>query len=524
MVARHRAALLDTAFLVDGDERAAEDRVDRALARLRPDADHAAAVTALLRTRPTRGRVAEAGPDPWWVGPAELAAARRTAAALAGLDAPARTALVRDREGLAADPGALARGRAALPGAAALDALAAVRRPPLRDDGAAVDRVRAHRRARWRRPVTALVGVLALALLVAVLPTPAPPPAGSSDGATRGSLAGDAAFVGAARATDWAAAGDPAPAVADREVLLAGDLLDRRWVLVTGPTDRGTAGQWFTAPRGAPATELAPAGSPVVLRPGVPPALLLDTALVVVAGPGEGVEVSSGLVVGPSGGVQRVYRALDTDDGVAALALAAPDPGLVALRVRVVRVGEFSNRTLADVPVTTTGSADAQARAPDLAPLRAAGPDLGDRQAAVDTALAAVAVPTGLDPRTLAPVLLWAGALPDPVGGSVDAAVLAVPLPGGAVVVSTAWADRRSDGTRRTVGCGSRAFPAGTDPAGLTSAARCVVADRDTGTARVTVVVTGPAGSTLVPDDARALAQVDGVPVTAAGPTDLFAE
>jgi hypothetical protein len=40
----------------------------------------------------------------------------------------------------------------------------------------------------------------------------------------------------------------------------------------------------------------------------------------------------------------------------------------------------------------------------------------------------------------------------------------------------------------------------------------------------VTVVLTGPAGSALVPDDARALTDVDGVPVTAAGPDDLFAD
>jgi hypothetical protein len=532
LVRRHRASLLATAFLLEGDERTAEDRVDRTLARLPADADHAAAVRALLRTRPARAGLAETAEQAWWVGPGELAAARRTASALAGLDPPDRAALVLDREGLPADPAALARGRAALPGAvAALDGLAAVRRPPRRDDDAAQARVRAHRRARWRRPLTAVavVAVLAALALVAVrtpdAPGPAAPTAGRLDGPTRGSLAADTAFLDAARTAAWDdGAGADTPAAADRHVLLAGDLLDRRWVLVAGPTDRGTQGQWFTAPRGAPAADLVPVRRPVVLRPDVPAALLLDTALVVLAGPGEGIEVSSGVVVGPSGGVQRVYRALDPDDGVAALSLAAPDPGLVALRVRVVRVGQFSDRTLADVPVSTAGSADARAQAPVLAPLRASGPDLGDRRAAVDSALAAVAVPTGLDPAGLAPTLLWAGAVPDPLGGSVDAAVLAVPLPGGAVVVSTAWAQRRPDGTLQVVGCGSRAFPAGTDPAGLTSAARCVVADRDTGTARVTVVLTGPAGSALVPDDARALTDVDGVPVTAAGPDDLFAD
>ncbi|MFC7574514.1 hypothetical protein ACFQX8_20460 [Klenkia terrae] len=69
VVRRHRTALLGTAFLLTGDERSAEERVDRALARLSPADDHAAAVRALLRTRPGRGRITEAGPDPWWVSP-----------------------------------------------------------------------------------------------------------------------------------------------------------------------------------------------------------------------------------------------------------------------------------------------------------------------------------------------------------------------------------------------------------------------------------------------------------------------
>ncbi|MEI4272936.1 hypothetical protein TEK04_14505 [Klenkia sp. LSe6-5] len=524
VVRRHRDPLLAVAHLLEPAGRTAEDRVDRALAHLSPAADHGTAVRALLSTRLARGGLADQDGDPWWLSPADLAAADRTAAALAELDADARAALVLDHEGLPADPVALARARIGAP-EADLGALAAVRRPPVLDHDAAVARVRTLRAWRWRRPAAVVAAVAVLvALAVVSLRTPnAPAPAaGRLDAPTRGSLAADTAFVEAARAADWD--DDDAPAVPDRHVLLAGDLLDRRWVLVTGPTDRGTEGQWSTAPQGAPAADLVPAGRPVVLRPDVPPALLLDTALVVMAGPGEGVEVSSGLVVGPSGGVQRVYRTLDARDGVTAMSLAAPDPGLAALRVRVVRVGEFSGRTLADVPVTTAGSADAQARAPALTPLRGSTPDLGDRQAAVDDALAAVAVPTGLDPRTLAPVLLWAGQLPAPVGGPVDAVVLAVPLPGGAVVVSTAWADRRPDGSLRTGGCGSRAFPAGTGPADLASAARCVVADRGTGTARVTVVVTGPGGSALVPDDTRTLGQVDGVPVTAAGPDDLFAD
>ncbi|GAA4338091.1 hypothetical protein GCM10023162_39590 [Klenkia terrae] len=104
----------------------------------------------------------------------------------------------------------------------------------------------------------------------------------------------------------------------------------------------------------------------------------------------------------------------------------------------------------------------------------------------------------------------------------------AVPLPGGALVVSTAWADRLADGTLQQVGCGSRAFPAGTDPVAVVLAARCVVADRESGTSQVTVLLTGPGGTTTTPDDGRRLdvLPVDGapVPVTRTGPGDLFDE
>ena len=531
-VHRHRDALLATAFLLTGDERAAEERVDRALARLSPADDHPAAVRGLLRTRPGRTRLAEPGADPWWVPPAELAAARRTGAALAALDRADRIALVLDHEGLPADPHRVARARAhLLDPPAALAGLLEVRRPPTRDGVAAVAVVAAHRRARWARPLTAVAAVatvVVLAVLATQLSAPAPAPAAAADrfaGPVRGSLAADDAYVAAAREAPWADLSEPA----DRRVVFAGDLLGRRWALVVGDTAGGPVGQWLTAATGTPAGDLEPANRPVALRTDRPAALLLDTALVVVADPEDEVLVSTGQVVGPSGAVQRFFDARPVEDGAAALRLAAPDPGGVAVRVRVARTGEVAARTPVDVPVTRAGAADATARAAVGQPLRTAGPDAGARSAAADTALGAVTAPTGLDPASLAPVLLWAGSLPDPLGGAVDAVVLAVPVPGGAVVVSTAWADRRADGTLQQVGCGARALPAGTDPGGLTAAARCVVADRDSGTAQATVVLTAPAGTTLVRDDDRRTGELpdpaDGtpVPVSATGPGDLFA-
>jgi len=540
-VREHREALLGPAFLLTGDERLAEDRVDRALARLAPGDDHATAVTALLRTRGPRGAVVSAGPDPWWVGPAELAAARATAAVLAGLDGAARGALVLHHEGLPADPAALARGRAALirgpdhrpsprtragaggrtPAqedavAQALDGLLAVRRPPARDDAAAVPLVRAHRRARRARPLLLVTAAVLVALLAVLVPAPAPAPPradGRFDGPTRGSLAGDEGVRHA-----LLAAPAEGPATGRRELVFAGELLGRRWALVAGRTDRGWTGWWSAGPADG---ALSPVAGPVALQPDRPAALQLDDALVVVAEPGEPVQVSTGLVVRADGTAGRDPVAVPLEDGVGALRLAAPDPGGVAVQVR-------GGVSALPVPVATAGDADARPDVPPLTPLRGGGPDLGARAAAVDDALGAVAAPTGQDPAALDPRLVWAGTLPGPRGGGVDAAVLVVPQPSGALVVSTAWAARLADGSLQTIGCGTQGFPAGTDLAGLVVAVRCVVAERGTGAARATVLLTGPAGTVQLPDERRDTDEVvdaaDGssVPVGAAGAGDLL--
>ncbi len=528
-VREHREALLGPAFLLTGDEQLAEDRVDRALARLAPDDDHATAVAALLRTRGPRGAVVAAGPDPWWVGPAELAAARAAATALAGLDDAARAALVLHHEGLPADPAALSRGRAALTGAPgrrpvqedavarALEQVLAVRRPPRRDAAAATAVVRAHRRARRTRPLLLVAALVVVALLAVLVPTtaPAPPTAtGRFDGPTRGSLAGD-------ETVRYALLAAPAegPATGRRELVFAGELLGRRWALVAGRTDGGWTGWWSAGPADGP---LSPVAGPVALPPDRPAALQLDDALLVVAAPGEPVQVSTGQVVRADGTTGRDPVVLGLDDGVGALQLAAPDPGGVAVQVR-------GGVSALPVPVTTAGDADARPAVAPLVPLRPGDADLGARAAAVDAALGAVTAPTGQDPAALDPRLLWAGTLPSPRGDAVDAAVLVVPQPSGALVVSTAWAARLEDGSLQQVGCGTQGFPAGTDPAALAVAARCVVAERGTGAARATVVLTTPDGTQQLPDDARQLASVPDptgrtVPVGSSGRDDLFGD
>ncbi len=562
VVAAHRADLLTTAFLLEGDEAAAEHRVHRALARLPADADRTAALRALLRTRPARSAFTEERAAPWWASPAELAAARRTAATLAGLDDDDRTALVlADHEGT--DPAGLVpgpiaerldRARSALDGdpRGELARLAGVRRPSQRTEGEAVAAVRAVRRARRRRPQVALSVLALLAVLVPAAvgrfddaPAVRAAPAGPLDGPVRGSLAGDTGFLDAVRDV-WT--GPDAPL--DRRVVLAGDLLDQRWVLVVGSTAGGLLGQWSTGPAGAAPGQLTPANRPVVLRADRPAALLDGTALVVVVGRDQGVRVSPGQTVGPAGSVQRVYTPQPVDDGVAAVRVAAPDTSGRAVRVQVAQAGESHATTLTDVPVTLS---DRSVTSPPLPAVTAVRPTGTPDPDAVATALLSVTVPTGLDPSTLAPQLLWAGPLPAPIDQAgedrvVQGVVLAVPVPGSAVVVSTAAAGRREDGTLQQVGCGMQALPAGTDPAALVVAARCTVADRDTGAAVSTVLVVAPPGTAavqlvggepvdltltdgmgLLVDDGRTrtvvqLADRTRQAVTAAGPGDLFEE
>lgn len=179
--------------------------------------------------------------------------------------------------------------------------------PPPRADLAAV----VERRHRARRRAQLRVGVAALAVAGVAVAVPqvldgqpagpvaavadAPAPAADADrygGPTRGSLAGDAAFVEAVLRLSWsdpgAVASDPPPA--GSRVLFAGDVPGGRWALVARPStvppplvdDDDLARQldvdsvalaWFAGPRGAEPAELRLRTAPVVTEPGLPTAL-----------------------------------------------------------------------------------------------------------------------------------------------------------------------------------------------------------------------------------------------------------
>ncbi len=218
-VAAERDALLTEALRLTGDPDRAEDAVQRALTRTRQHwgrrgADPATTAADALHDAATRGdggQVLESLDD------------RRPPAP----PAPARWRLDAD--------------------AAATDALGRARR---------------QRRVRTAGLAAAATATVA-ALLVPQLTTEPPDVLGTQRQAadvpvltepTRGSLAGDTAFVEAARRADWGPL--TPPPVEERRVVLATDTPDGRVVLLAGTVDEDVRGVWLTGPVGAPPEQL----------------------------------------------------------------------------------------------------------------------------------------------------------------------------------------------------------------------------------------------------------------------------
>jgi DNA-directed RNA polymerase specialized sigma24 family protein len=520
-----RPGLLPTALLLTGDRATAEELVQRALARAprRTGDPEAAALAALVRATTGRwarlGRaeqVIEALPDPFGTpqpadpGPdlaralRELPARTRAAVVLRWHDRlpDARiAALLRCPVGEVADEAArgLAQLRPALePSAyerAAPDVPAEQRlADQLRrlanapgswrlDAAAAVADVQARRSGVRRRLAVTAVATLAVVGVVVPLArwapdppattaaapatapaapsTPAGPPVPVLTGPTRGSLAGDTAFLDAVRSVSWGAQEAPPPA--DREVVFAADTLDGRVALVVGTVLEDFRGVWLTGANGASAADLVP-HLPRQLGRDRPLTLVLggpgDATLVVVAAPGDTVAVSDRLMTGPRGTVGRTYTPVPAGDGVAIVPARTTAAGS-AVSVRVTRDGRDVYRSAADWPGAGTAPVAEQ---PALTPLRpGAVPD----PHVVDAALTDLAIPLGVEPAVLQPDLLWSADLTlDRGTGSV--AVLVGHSPGGALVVTT-WAGIGN----RAVGCGTQTPPGTTDVATLSVARVC---------------------------------------------------
>ncbi|MGY1693115.1 RNA polymerase sigma factor [Geodermatophilus sp. SYSU D01105] len=467
-VAAERPALLAEALRLTGDPGRAEDAVQAALSRV-------------------HRRWGRAGVDP------------RAAASAALADAAGR-------------------GRG---GGQVLESLDAAPPPPvvpgrwrLGTAEAVADAVSRSRRSRRLRAAagTAVVAVAAVAGPLALrgpeAPAPAPAAAAPSDTAvlaepTRGTLAGDRAYVDALRRLDW---GPLVPPPEDeRQVVLATDTPAGRVALVAGTVDEDLRGVWLTGPVGAAAGELV-AHVPQHLGPGRPVSLLVGdpgaATLVVVAGRDDAVEVSPRLQVGPRGTVGRTYRPVDDVDGVAVVPVGTPAVG-AALSVRVVRDGRPVHRSGVDVSTVP------EPAAPPPGPLEPLRPSpVRPAPAAVAAALAEVAVPLGAEPAALEPQLLWSGPVPlEGVPGTV--AVVVARSPGGGLVVTTWAAQVGPSGTGRVVPCGVSTPPGSADVAGLVVARVCDLSVPETEPSDdgrwLVVTAPAPAADAAVLDDRGAV-------------------
>ena len=287
-------------------------------------------------------------------------------------------------------------------------------------------------------------------------------------GPPRGSLAGDAAYVEAVRGRPWGT--DEDPPVADREVVLVTETEAGRVALVLADGPTRTRGVWFTGPAGAEAGALRPWEPDRVSSERPAPLLLPGPAgavLVVVAAPGDVVEVSPRLAIDATGAATRSWAAVPAPDGVAVMPVVDVAAGMAAaLRVR--RGGEVVHRSAFPLPADEPPTA----RPLTLPPIRPGSP--ADPHA-VGEAVRRAAAPLGVPAPALDPQLLWAAELTR-TGGLGSVAVVTASAPGGGGLVTT-HGRMGAAGSGRQIPCGTAPLPGGTDPAALTVAAVCNVFD-----------------------------------------------
>jgi hypothetical protein len=294
-----------------------------------------------------------------------------------------------------------------------------------------------HRRLRHR---AALLAVAAVVVLVAVTvpfvlgrldDRSAPAAPALFDLPTRGPLAGDEDFLAAAVRLPWEQTDPP---VGTRHVVWAGDVPGgQRWALVAG---EHTALALFTGPAGAPADRLTLANAPHEQASDEPFAVQ-DAAtgtLLVVAAPGDTIEVSERPVFAADGTESRSWQDSAGRDGVALVGLRP----LLANGPTPVGYEVFRDRL--EVHAGRVPDVVGQAAARDLALATVHGPLLApdDAQQAAGQLVAQLGVDRG-DPDALIP---WQGQVPGPGDGGAPATVTvaAVTTPSGAVLADASWA------------------------------------------------------------------------------------
>jgi hypothetical protein len=296
-------------------------------------------------------------------------------------------------------------------------------------------------------------------------------------GPTRGSLAGDAAFVEGVRRLSWSnSAGSDVPdaPVDTRRVVFAGEVAGVRLALVAGEntaepeqrdpalqTDQGALSDvaiaWYLGPAGAGPEAMVLQSVPRgVDSYGGPVGFFASVtgALVVVGAPGDEVSVSPRPVVDADGSVQREYEPVDAPEGIATTVFPAGSASGQSLRYVVVRGPESWTSSPA---WTDPGSSSPEVPVSWLRPAPAPGPvdslaeweprQLLDR--------------LGLPADQVAFSMIWAGDVASPVNRPSRVSLLAATLPSGAVLLQCSLGIDLGDGGAGGTWCGSELRPAG---------------------------------------------------------------
>ena len=409
-----------------------------------------------------------------------------------------------------------------------------VARPPFDPEAAAasMSREAAGRRTRRWLTGTAAGALAATVVTAAVLPhdrSSAPSadvavdvparPIRIHDLPPRGSLAGDTAFLDGVRALPWeneTFGEDGAPGYAMpsfRRVVYAGDVPGGRWALVVGsssssgsrigPDGSGDLLQaWFTGPPGAAPDQMTLSSYPVGVPPELPVALLdpRTGALVVVAAPGDAVEVSEHSVIAADGSRSRPYEPADTTDGIATTGIDPGDLGLpYAMSYRVLRGDTV---VASSSPEWVMTSDEPELPVFDISYPRGI-PD-ADAASAAQSAALGVLGPLGLPLHGTDVVAQWAGPLPGPVQGTL--AVVTVTVPSGAVVVTVQWQTVTANGDMTAAGdCGVEIRPAVVPTEERVLAVGCDIYSATTGAvvSELLMVLTPPSVTALRAYDAR---------------------
>lgn len=311
----------------------------------------------------------------------------------------------------------------------------------------------------------------------------------------RGSLAADAAYVSGLLERPWYESADAADAAdaldGTEQVLFAGEVPGGVWALVSGSVDGRRMGVWLHGPTGAAPEELRADGEPVVVADDDPLSYLRTVdgagALVVLARPGDTVELSAGQEITADGSsVRAPFEEVGDADGVAVVDAATLSPATVELRVS--REGR----------VVYSGPVQGSAQEGSGAGLSSSVEQVGPETLLLDALVDAVLQELGLTGYEVANEVIWIGPIGNGNRPDVLAGVFTVRLPTGAVVAVGGYSDVQQPGggdeLTSVVPCLRQVLPAGTE---LTAVAmRCDLYDIEDGAALGSrLVVVPPAGA-----------------------------